>query len=467
MFHAALVFEVIESILSTSMWMSIPIHSMSALTNFSFWPSLLICSGISTFYSSIGGMRAIILVNWIHLTVIGFANLSVIVKGTVTMGGIFQVFEDNVVHDRGPDNRVYFDGDINPFTDRSTTSTVIIGFFVFGLTNYTLSQSVLHHYLPSSTVAKAQLILWIQVPLMSIFYLTCSFLGLVIYSFYKGCDPFLTQAIDRPDDVVQLFVQHVAGHLPGFVGLFLVSFLSGALSSTAANLNGLSNVIHEHFVRKLLDKKNWKYSPTLITTFLGLMTLPFTFVAIVINDMLKGWIINFVTISNTFRCPVFGVFLLGLTNPRVRPLGALLGLVSGSIIGIYLLVSHYLYVPTLPPNAASVVNCPQFYCDQVGFISNDTGCFFSDTSLVAPITQPPPTSASFTNTDGIHWFHKLGYSMGGIITIVTTYVIGSLVSLLERPSEEERKKNAKYLVYCIGKHYEDKSEVVLTHDSHH
>lgn len=414
-------------------------------------------------------MRAIILINWIHLIVISFANLSVIVKGTVAMGGIFQVFADNRVHGyRVDDDRRFFDPDPNPFTDKSTTSTVVIGFFVFGLTNYTLSQSVLHHYLPSSTVAKAQLILWIQIPLMSIFYIICSFLGLVIYSYYKGCDPYLTNVIDRPDDVVQLFVQHVAGHVPGFVGLFLVSFLSGALSSTAANLNGLSNVIHEHFVRKLLDRKNWKYSPSLITTLLGLLTLPFTFAAIYVNDKLQGWIINFVTISNTFRCPIFGVFLLGLTNPRIRTTGALIGMVSGAIIGIYLLVSHYLYVPNVPPNAASVTNCAAFYCRQVGLTNNDTGCFSQDLTMVQPVTLPPPTSASFgAGDDDVHWFHKLSYSMGGIITIVTTYVVGSIVSIIEKPDVEEKKKNAKYLVACIGKFYEAKEEITLTHDSHH
>jgi hypothetical protein len=53
--------------------------------------------------------------------------------------------------------------------------------------------------------------------------------GLLLYATYEGCDPLLSQRIQRSDQLIPFFVLDVAGHIPGLSGLFVAGVFSAAL----------------------------------------------------------------------------------------------------------------------------------------------------------------------------------------------------------------------------------------------
>ena len=443
----SLVSQAVESLLMMALWLAVPIQVLSDLSGLSFYATLIATAFLVTLVSSLGGMRAIQVIDIIHLSVISIGNLLIFTKGTVVSGGFTRVLEVNAYNER-----TYFEEDINPFTRKSTSWLILLTYLSFGILNYSFNQAIIDKYIPSTTIKDARYILWIQIPLMSLFYAIAIFLGLNMYAFYLGCDPVLTKRASSPEDILSTYVQDVAGQIPGLVGIFSVTLISGALSVTAANLNGLSSIVNEHFIRRnehlydLLEHK-W-HLMGFLTFFISIVFLPLVILVIIYDKTVQGLITNPVSILNVIKAPIFGVYLLGFFNRRSTSKGALTGLVVGIIVGIALLYANYLNSsPNPPPAGATVTECPEAYClAKQGF--NDSKCF-TDTSLAnltsITIDKDLETSSAILN-----------YNLGGVLTTIITFILGSLVSFCTHQTGQEREENVKYLIPALHHHYSKK-----------
>merc|ERR1711928_120698 len=79
------------------------------------------------------------------------------------------------------------------------------------------------------------------------------YLGLVIYTKYKDCDPISSGRVSKIDQLVPLFVIQSSGSLPGVPGLFVAGLYSASLSTVSSGLNSLAAVTLEDFVRPILS----------------------------------------------------------------------------------------------------------------------------------------------------------------------------------------------------------------------
>lgn len=50
-----------------------------------------------------------------------------------------------------------------------------------------------------------------------------------MYAKYSNCDPFMTAAIKRKDELLPYYVMDVAGGIPGLPGLFIAGIVCAAL----------------------------------------------------------------------------------------------------------------------------------------------------------------------------------------------------------------------------------------------
>ena len=389
------------------LWMSVPARALVQLSGLPFSVSVIIASTVVIFYTAFGGMRAIIFADIIQILVMSFSVVSVIVKGTVRLGGIRSVYQLNNVA-----NRKYFEWDPNPFTEKATTWTILIGNCVYWTMTYATSQSVLNRYQPASDLSKAQRILWLQIPLMTVFYFMCLYFGLVIYASYRKCDPFLTERVSSSEGFVPLFVGDIGGHMPGFAGTFMTGVFSGSLSSVASVLNGLATVVDEHIIQIFyhhhFSLKGLKLFLRFVAVAIGIMIIPIAFATQYVDSSLKLRII----LANTFSVPTFGIYLLGLFNRRAEPKGALIGLIFGTLVGIWLMIAHYLEIRSTFAPGVSVELCPEFYCQQVGIKKNESACMSGHYDWVDPDT-PQPTSSPFTDN---RWWFKFSHQLGGFAT---------------------------------------------------
>lgn len=442
-FVFAIICQALESLLFMALWLAVPIGTLSDLTGLSFMWTVIVASVIVTIITAVGGMRAIILIDMFHLIIISAANLIIVIKGSTIMGGF-----DGVIKSNAKNGREYFVGDMDPFTRKNTSWLILLGYLSFGILNYSFNQAILDKYLPSSNVQKARSILWYQIPLMGSFYVIAIFLGLNIYSFYQGCDPVLTKRASTPDEILSTYVSDVAGHVPGIIGIFSVSLLSGALSTTASNLNGLTSIVNQHFIKghpKIHDilEKKW-HMMGWVTTAISVVCLPIVVGIVLADKQIQGNVINPISILNVMKTPAFGVYLLGFFNKRSTGKGALIGLIIGTLAGISLVIANFVEsVPDPPPLGATVHKCKMPYC-LVNHGLNESRCFMDEQILDKNVSfllfYPPPYKHAGQEANTV-----LNYSLGGIITCIITFVVGSIASLFTHQSVKQKQDNLKYL----------------------
>lgn len=116
---------------------------------------------------------------------------------------------------------------------------------------YAVSQAQVQRLLSVKTLRNAQLSLWWQWPILTTLSLTTSFSGLVIYWYYRSCDPLLANRISIRDQNMPIYIIDALKDLPGVAGLFVAGIFSASLSTVSTALNSLSAITLEDYYKNI------------------------------------------------------------------------------------------------------------------------------------------------------------------------------------------------------------------------
>ena len=185
--------------------------------------------------------------------------------------------------------------------------------------------------------------------------------GLILYAFYKDCDPVLAGIVSQRDAVVPLFVlQQFTEKAPGVCGIFISCLFSGALSTLDSSLHALASVTWEEV--KGLDRFQGISDKTESMIIRGLSVL-FGIVATGMAFMCRN-IGNLITAGGVLfgACmgPMFGFTLVSILVPFVNLKGACFGLIVGQLINMWLSFGSMFYGLKTPPLDLKATNCSMF-----------------------------------------------------------------------------------------------------------
>ena len=166
-------------------------------------------------------------------------------------------------------NRIeFFNTSFNPYV-RHTFINVLFGTFILWGGPYTTSQYLIHRALCLPTIfqgkvawsktrkycetpkmisflSKGRMSLYLNFVGQFIMVTLVGIVGLILYAFYKDCDPVLAGVVAKRDAVVPLFVlQQFTEKAPGVCGIFISCLFSGALSTLDSALHALASVTWE------------------------------------------------------------------------------------------------------------------------------------------------------------------------------------------------------------------------------
>lgn len=158
---------------------------------------------------------------------------TVVIGGTIEVGGLDKVWE------KSADRLQFFDFDPDPTVRHTFWTQLIGGTFIF-LSIYGVNQAQVQRLLATKSVKSAQFALWLHWPILMALSLTTSFSGLVIYAYYKDCDPLKRGIISKGDQLLPLFVVDTMSDKPGLAGLFISGIFSGSLSTVSSAINSLA-----------------------------------------------------------------------------------------------------------------------------------------------------------------------------------------------------------------------------------
>ncbi|GIY25711.1 sodium-coupled monocarboxylate transporter 2 [Caerostris darwini] len=393
---------------------------LSQVTGLHLWVCVLSIGLVCTFYTTIGGIKAVVWTDVFQIVIIFGVLVTVIVKCSLNAGGLKEVWN------KAENSKRLEIFDINPDpTVRHTFWSLTIGGFFTWLSIYAVNQAMIQRSLTIPTLSKAKLAIWLNLPGNIITITMTILVGLIIYSNYSTCDPIKTKQVSTPNQIFPLFVMDSLGSIPGLPGLFVSGIFSGALSTLSSSLNSLSANTLEDLVRSYISPNMSELWATRTAKLLALIYGIVAIVLVAIVQNMEGTVLQAaLSITGALGGPILGIYTLGMFFPWPSAFAALTGLVSGLGVCIWICIGSILYKKPLETASFSVESCQDLYYNVTQSFQNMT----SSTSIVV-------------DKDYVLPLYRLSYLWYSGIGCIVVIVVGILISLFVGNDKHKIEKN--------------------------
>ena len=401
---ASLAFS-LQMILYMGIVLYAPSLALSAVTGLNFTGSVIAVGLVCTFYSSLGGMKAVLMTDVFQSLLMFAAVFTVIGCTCLDAGGLMPVL-DNAWR-RGRIELLNLS--LDPTVRHTVWSQAIGGCFVY-CSLYAVNQAQVQRLLALPSLSAGQAALWLQVPILFLLSLSTSLAGLCLLYHYRDCDPLQSGRIRSGDQLLPLYIVDRLAQVPGLAGLTTAGIFSGSLSTVSSAINSLATVTLEDYIRPWLPNLSDKQ----ISVVLKFLAFSFGGVCIALAflaDLLGTGVLQAsLTIFGVVGGPLLGLFTLGLLFRRVQQTGAVAGLLSGLA-----LVSWIGFGGPKPPNVKLEVSL--------------TNCTNNLTGLADGTTLEQPDQYFYLYRISYAWTSAIGFTM----TIVVGFLVGELVRKVRPP----------------------------------
>ncbi|KAL8568333.1 hypothetical protein ACOMHN_040906 [Nucella lapillus] len=315
-----------------------PSTALEAVTGFPEWATIVIVGLVSTFYTTLGGMKAVVWTDTFQAIVMTAGLLAVVIEGVIQVGDFSTIWEINEIWNRT--NFINFDPDP---TLRQSFWSLVVGMTVSWTATYGVNQASVQRYCALPSLTKATVSVLLNIPGLMVLVLVACMAGVVIFAYYAklGCDPYTSGRIANSNQIIPHFVTEVLNY-PGLPGLFISSLFSGALSTMSSSLNALAAVSWEDFLKPVLGKRLTEPQKTTVTKLLvlsyGAAGTGMAFIASSLGGTVLQAAVSFTGASSG---PILGLFLLGGLFPWANRYGAVVGGVLGLALPLWISIGAY------------------------------------------------------------------------------------------------------------------------------
>jgi sodium-coupled monocarboxylate transporter 8/12 len=327
------------------LWLSLatyaPALALEQVTGLPLWFSILVTGVLTTVYTTLGGMAAVIWTDVMQFLVL-FGGQIVIVGVALSHipGGIAGVHE--ICSNAG---KLTLNFSLDP-TIRITVWAVLLGGACHSLVQLATDQVSVQRYMTATSHKVARRSLWLKLalslPTSLLFYST----GLVLFAFYSMYgDPIAAGRIAKGDQILPYFV---ITQLPmGLPGLLISAIYAASMSTISAGINSLTTATLVDFYKRLwrpdaTEQQQFRIAHWLTIGY-GTLVLALAFVVGKLGTLVEAPVKAFGLIGG----PLLGLFLLGMLVKRANSKGAIIGWAAGVLtvmpIALYTQVSFLWY----------------------------------------------------------------------------------------------------------------------------
>lgn len=302
-----------------------PALALAQVTHLPLWFSIGLIGGLTTIYTTLGGMKAVIWTDVMQFFVLFLGQLAI---GWIAMSRIPGGFGGTwrIASEGGKLNWANFDWSL---TARVTFWAALLGGLFNNLVQMGTDQISVQRYLTAKSRAEAARSLWfkliVTLPVVIIFYL----MGAILYAFYQTY-PDRLPVLAQKDRILPWFV---VNELPrGLPGLLIAAIFAATMSTVSAGINALSTASIVDFYRRNMGGDP---APDRLLRLSKWLTLGYGILATLVAFLmpLLGTLIEATNkIMGMLGGPLLGVFLLGMLTKRTTSQGALLGAFFGSML---------------------------------------------------------------------------------------------------------------------------------------
>ncbi|CAI6360553.1 unnamed protein product [Macrosiphum euphorbiae] len=284
--------------------------------------TVIICV-ICIFYTTIGGLKAVVWTDAIQSIFTAVSIMIVIVLGVIQVGGF-----GNMIRANQEGGRIeFFKMDPNPFL-RNTFWTVSIGTTFQWLASLGIHPGAVQRFIALPTYAKAQKAAIFFVLGMAVVKLLTGSIGMLIYAKYKDCDPLMANYIDNDRKLVPYYVMDVASKFPGLTGLFVSGIVSAALSTMSAQINTVSGTIYEDFIVKMMGITVTDLTASVIMKCIAVISGFVCVILVFVVEKMNGILQMSISLGSVTSGALLSVFTLGVCFPWANSRGAMCGMLT-------------------------------------------------------------------------------------------------------------------------------------------
>ena len=298
-----------------------PALIMSEMTGFPVPWILLLLGVLTTFYTLLGGIKAVIWTDSVQMAVFlgGLVLAAFTVVGRVD-GGVARI-----ISVAGAEGKLRFFDWSTSLTTEFTAWGCLIGGTFFMLSQYAVDQTELQRFLTTSSVKNGQRAVIATLLVASLYGILLFFVGSALYVFY------LQQPAKGPVTAIvpdRAFAKFIIEELPtGLRGLVIAGVFAAGMSAVSAGLNSLATVSIRDLYQTLSGKPGSVTMARWLTLGFGALGTLISFY----SGSLGNLLVASGKISNYFGGSLCGVFLMGMLVPRVNANGAFYGGIVGFI----------------------------------------------------------------------------------------------------------------------------------------
>ncbi len=298
--------------------------------------TVIIVTGIAViFYSMLGGIQAVIWTDAIMgiILIVGAIVCALILTFSMSEGP-GQVFEIAAA------NNKFSLGSFGRSLKDSTFWVVLIYGLFINLQNYGIDQNYVQRYMTTSSEkeAKSSALFGslLYVPVSILFF----YIGTALFAYYTARPDLLPAELKIPGAGDKVFPHFIVTGLPvGVTGLLIASIFAAGMSTVSTSLNSTATIIltdyyKRYFNKEANEKSSMKvlYSSSLIFGVLGIVI---ALALVGVESVLDAWW----GLASIFSGGMLGLFLLGYLSKKTRNIDAVIGVIVGALIIIWMSLS--------------------------------------------------------------------------------------------------------------------------------
>ncbi|XP_045236744.1 sodium/iodide cotransporter [Macaca thibetana thibetana] len=417
---------IVATMLYTGIVIYAPALILNQVTGLDIWASLLSTGIICTFYTAVGGMKAVVWTDVFQVVVMLSGFWVVLARGVMLVGGPRQVLTLAQNHSRI--NMMDFNPDPR---SRYTFWTFMVGGTLVWLSMYGVNQAQVQRYVACRTEKQAKLALLINQVGLFLIVSSAACCGIVMFVFYTDCDPLLLGRISAPDQYMPLLVLDIFEDLPGVPGLFLACAYSGTLSTASTSINAMAAVTVEDLIKPRLQNLAPR-KLVIISKGLSLIYGSACLTVAALSSLLGGGVLQgSFTVMGVISGPLLGAFVLGMFLPACNTPGVLSGLGAGLALSLWVALGATLYPPseqTMRVLPSSAARCLALSVNASGLL--DMALLPANDSSRAPSSGMDASRPALADS-----FYAISYLYYGALGTLTTVLCGALISCLTGPTK--------------------------------
>lgn len=290
----------------------------------------LITGFVAVIYTSLGGLRAVIITDFMQ-TVLLYGG-ALLVLGTITydLGNL-----DWVPTKWNPawDTQPFFSSDLSV---RVTVVGTLLNYLAWYICTSGGDQTSVQRFMATEDARAARRALATQLGVSVIVALTLGLVGFALLAYFTAHPERLPEGLSLKDNADKIFPHFIAFHLPpGISGLVVAAMFAAAMSSIDSGVNSITAVVMTDVFDRFGMKPKSEKQHVMIARILAFAIGAIVVVASSEMGRVPGNITAVTTkTSNLLTTPIFGLFFFALFVPNASPKGVWIGAICGTVTAV-------------------------------------------------------------------------------------------------------------------------------------